>query len=236
MAVRFSPYSAIRYNSAMDAIIHLITGIGIIAVLFAIFAESGLLVGFFLPGDSLIFTAGFLVQQGVFSINIHLFVVLLFICAALGDSVGYAFGKRVGPKLFKRPNSRLFRQDNLEAAEAFYKKHGSKTIVLARFVPIVRTFAPIIAGVSNMHYRTFLAYNLVGAALWTATFSYIGFYAGQALTEMGVNVEVAALAIVALSIAPMIIHIIKDPVRRRNMMSGLKRELRVLLGRDKNKT
>lgn len=219
----------------MEALIHLITGIGFVAVLFAIFAESGLLIGFFLPGDSLLFTAGFLVQQDVFSINIHLFVLLLFICAALGDSVGYAFGKRVGPKLFKRPNSRFFHQKNLEAAEAFYKRHGSKTIVLARFVPIVRTFAPIIAGVSNMHYRTFLSYNLIGAALWTATFTYLGYYAGQALTDMGVNIEVAALAIVALSIAPMIIHALKDAERRTLLIEGTKQQLQIVFRRTKKK-
>lgn len=218
----------------MEALIHLITGIGFFAVLFAIFAESGLLVGFFLPGDSLLFTAGFLVQQDVFSINIHLFVLLLFICAALGDSVGYAFGKKVGPKLFKRPNSRLFHQKNLEAAEAFYEKHGSKTIVLARFVPIVRTFAPIIAGVSKMHYRTFLSYNLVGAALWTATFTYLGFYAGQALTDMGVNVEIAALGIIALSVAPMVIHALKDKDRRTMLFEGAKQQLRTLFRRSKS--
>ncbi len=212
----------------MEGLIHLITGIGIIAVLFAIFAESGLLIGFFLPGDSLLFTAGFLVQQDVFSINIHLFVLLLFLCAALGDSVGYTFGRKVGPKLFQRPNSRFFHQKNLEAAEAFYKKYGSKTIVLARFVPIVRTFAPIIAGVSKMHYRTFLVYNLVGAGLWTATFTYLGFYAGRALSDMGINVEIAALIIIALSVSPMVYHLLKDQDCRLRLIEGTKQQLRAI--------
>ena len=157
------------YNEAhMEALIHLITGIGVLAILFVIFAESGLLIGFFLPGDSLLFTSGFLVQQNVLPINIHIFVFLLFIAAALGDSVGYTFGRRVGRKLFERERSRFFRPEHLKAAEVFYEKHGSKTIVLARFVPFVRTFAPIVAGASKMHYKTFLIFNLLGAAAWTS--------------------------------------------------------------------
>lgn len=215
----------------MEALIHLITGIGIAAVLFVIFAESGLLIGFFLPGDSLLFTSGFLVQQGYFPINIHVFVLLLFVCAALGDSVGYAFGRRVGRKLFERSNSRFFRQDHLQTAEAFYKKHGSLTIILARFVPIVRTFAPIIAGVSNMHYRTFVLFNIIGAAAWTAAFTYLGFFAGQKLTEMGINIEVAALAIVFLSVSPMLFHFLKDAKKRTALIEGTKRELRILFRR-----
>ena len=163
----------------MEALINLIVGFGVLAILFVIFAESGLLIGFFLPGDSLLFTAGFLVQQGIIDINIHLFVLMLFIAAALGDSTGYAFGRRVGRKLFERENSRFFNKKHLEEAEKFYQKHGSLTIILARFVPIVRTFAPIVAGVSNMHYRTFLVFNIIGAAAWTASFTNIGFYSGK---------------------------------------------------------
>src|SRR5690349_10394843 len=120
----------------LEGLIEFITGLGWLAVLAVIYAESGLLIGFFLPGDSLLFTAGFLAHEGIFAINIHAFVALLFVAAVAGDSTGYAFGSRVGRKLFERENSRFFRTENLERAERFYKKHGAKTIVLARFIPV----------------------------------------------------------------------------------------------------
>lgn len=203
------------------------------AVIATIFAESGLLIGFFLPGDSLLFMAGFLVQNGTFNINIHLFIVLLFIAAVLGDNVGYTFGKKVGRKLFDRENTRFFRKENLQRAEAFYEKHGSKTIVIARFVPIVRTFAPIVAGSSKMPYRTFLIYNVIGAALWTTSFTYIGYFVGKILIEAHVNVELIALAIIGLSIAPFIIHILAEKDRRTQLIEGTKREIAILLGKKK---
>lgn len=190
----------------MEALINFIIGFGVFAVLFVIFAESGLLIGFFLPGDSLLFTAGFLVQQGIFPIDIHWFVFWLFLAAALGDSTGYEFGKRVGRKLFERQNSRFFKQKYLAQAEAFYQKHGPMTIVLARFVPIVRTFVPIIAGVSKMSYKSFIVFNLIGGLLWTASFTYLGYFAGAQLKAWGVNVEIAAIVIILLSIMPMLIH------------------------------
>ncbi len=217
----------------MEWLIHLITGLGVLAILLVIYAESGLLIGFFLPGDSLLFTSGFLVQQGILNINIHLFVLLLFVAAALGDSTGYAFGNRMGRKLFERKNTRLFRKENLIRAELFYEKHGAKTIVLARFIPFIRTFAPIVAGVSRMHYRSFLIYNLIGAALWTASFTYIGYYAGVVLNSWGVNVEVAAIIIILLSISPFIIHVLKDSSRRRTLIDGTKRELAIVFRRTK---
>lgn len=217
----------------MEALINFIIGFGVFAVLFVIFAESGLLIGFFLPGDSLLFTSGFLVQQGIFPINIHLFVLLLFLAAAIGDSTGYEFGKRVGRKLFERRNSRLFKQKYLEQAETFYKKHGPITIVLARFVPIVRTFVPIVAGVSRMPYRSFIVFNLIGGLLWTASFTYLGYFAGAQLHAWGVNVEIAAIIIVLLSISPMLYHALKDPERRTALWLGIKREIRILLKREK---
>ena len=213
----------------MEALIHLITNIGFIAVLLVIFAESGLLIGFFLPGDSLLFTSGFLVQQDIFQINIHLFVGMLFIAAVLGDSVGYAFGRRVGRKLFERPNSRFFKTAYLKSAEDFYDKHGSKAIILARFVPIVRTFAPIVAGTSHMNYRKFITFNIIGGLLWTTTFTYIGFFAGQKLTDMGFNIEFIALGIVAISVAPMVLHILADKDRRLKIWRGTKLQVKTLL-------
>lgn len=214
----------------MEAFIHLITGFGVLAILFVVFAESGLLFGFIFPGDSLLFAAGYLVQRGTLNIDVTLFVALLFIAAVLGDSVGYAFGRRVGRKLFEKENSRFFKKKYLVQAENFYKKHGSLTVVLARFVPVVRTFAPIVAGASEMHYRKFLAFNIIGGLIWTAGFTYLGFFAGEALTKAGVNIEVAALVIIFLSVLPIIIHGLKDKKNR----AAVKRQFDVLFSKGKS--
>lgn len=220
-------------SEVMEALLNLITGLGVPAVLAVIYAESGLLIGFFLPGDSLLFTAGFLVQQNIFHIDIHAFAFMLFLAAALGESTGYIFGRKVGRKLFERKNSRFFRTENLMRAESFYAKYGPIAIVLACFVPIIRTFTPIVAGVSKMSYRQFVPYNLIGAFLWTYSFTYLGYYAGQILHKLGINVEIAALIIIFLSISPMLYHILKDGSRRRAAWIGTKREIAILLGRDK---
>ncbi len=217
----------------MEALLHLITQFGPFAVLAVIYAETGLLLGFFFPGDSLLFTSGFLVQQGYFDINIHLFVWLLWAAAVLGESTGYIFGRKVGRKLFERENTRLFKKERLVAAESFYKKYGSLTIVLAVFVPIVRTFAPIVAGVSKMPYRLFIPFNLLGTFIWTFGFTYLGYYAGEALHRMGVNVEVAALIIIFLSISPMIYHALKEPENRTKLIEATKRQLAVVFNRRK---
>ena len=211
-------------------LIDLITFVGVIGVALIIFAESGLLIGFFLPGDSLLVTAGFLTHQGILDINIHLFVAILFLAAALGDSVGYAFGNKVGRKLFKKQDSLLFRQENVHHAEAFYEKHGSKTIVIARFIPIVRTFAPVIAGIGNMQYRTFLTFNLIGAFLWAVGLTYLGYYAGAWLGSQGIDVDHYLLPIIAIivliSILPPIIHILKDKKQRDNIKKYLQKKLK----------
>lgn len=217
----------------MEALLHFITQFGPLAVLAVIYAESGLLIGFFFPGDSLLFTSGFLVQQGYFDINIHVFVWLLWAAAVLGESTGYVFGRKVGRKLFERENTRLFKKERLMAAEAFYEKYGPATIGLAVFVPIIRTFAPIIAGVSKMPYRLFIPFNLLGTFVWTFGFTYLGYYAGDALQKMGVNVEVAALLIIALSISPMIYHALKEPENRTRLWEATKRQLAVVFGRRK---
>lgn len=213
----------------MEAFINFITGFGVLAILFVIFAETGLLVGFIFPGDSLLFTAGFLVQQGVLPINIHSFVVLLFVAAVLGESTGYIFGRKVGRKLFERENSRFFKKDYLIRSELFYQKHGAITIVLACFIPFVRTFVPIVAGISHMDYRKFIPFNLLGAALWTGSFTYLGYYAGAVLRSWGINVEVAAIIIILLSISPMIVHYFKDHNNRLRLIAGTKRQINTLL-------
>lgn len=215
----------------MESFIHLITSFGVFAILLVIFAESGLLIGFVLPGDSLLFTAGYMVQQNILHIDIHIFALLVFAAAVLGDSVGYSFGHKVGRKLFEKENSRFFKKKYLEQTEKFYDKHGSATIVLARFVPIVRTFAPIVAGASKMHYKTFLTFNLIGGFLWSSLFVYLGFYAGEFLTKAGVNIEVAAILIIFLSVSPMAIHALKQP----NTRALLRKQLSVLLSKTKRK-
>ena len=220
----------------MEALLNFITGFGVIAVIAVIYAESGLLTGFFLPGDSLLFTAGFLIQEGIGAfdhVNIHLFVLALWIAAVLGDSTGYAFGHKVGRKLFEKENSRFFKKKYLVEAEAFFDKHGPIAIFLARFVPIVRTFTPIVAGVSKMHYRTFLSYNIFGGLVWTAVFTYLGYYAGRVLHDAGINIEVAAIVIILLSVSPMVIHALKEPARRKAIWEGTKRQIKVLLNRRK---
>ena len=216
----------------MEAIIHMITGFGVAAILLVVFAESGLLIGFIFPGDSLLFTAGYMVQQGILNfggttIDIHIFAILVFLAAVAGDSVGYSFGRKVGRKLFERDNSRFFKKKYLVQTEAFYAKHGSLTIVLARFVPVVRTFAPIVAGASEMHYRTFLLFNLIGGFLWSSIFVYLGYYAGEFLTRAGINIEIAALIIIFLSVSPMIVH----ALRQENTRKKLKAQLSVIFSR-----
>lgn len=225
-------YSAILI--AMEAFIHFITNAGIWVILAVVFAESGLLIGFIFPGDSLLFTAGYMAQQkllylGSAPIDIHVFALLIFLAAVIGDSVGFEFGYKVGRKLFRKENSRFFKKKYLVQAEKFYQKHGSLTIVLARFVPIVRTFAPIVAGASNMHYRTFLVFNLIGGFVWASLFTYLGYYAGEFLTKAGVNIEVAALIIIFISVLPMMIHALKQPDTR----AALKRQVAVLRGKQK---
>ncbi len=214
-------------------LVELIKWAGVFGVALIIFAESGLLIGFFLPGDSLLFTAGFLVQTGILPVNIAAFIALLFVAAVLGDSVGYTFGRRVGRRIFERPNSRLFKQKYLLEAESFYEKHGKKTIILARFIPVVRTFAPIVAGTAKMHYPTFLAYNIVGGLLWTAGVTLLGYFLGAFFTSIGLGIDTVLLPIVALiiliSIAPPIIHILKEKQNREVLWNGTKRQIRVLL-------
>jgi len=168
-----------------------------------------------------------MVQQNILHIDIHIFAILVFIAAVLGDSVGYSFGHKVGRKLFEKENSRFFKKKYLEQTEEFYDKHGSVTIVLARFAPIVRTFAPIVAGAGKMHYKTFLIFNLIGGFLWSSLFIYLGFHAGEFLTKAGINIEVTALIIIFLSVSPMIIHALKKPSFR----ATLKKQILVLLSK-----
>lgn len=209
----------------MEGLLHFITGFGWLAVLIVIFAESGLMVGFFLPGDSLLFIAGTLVQQQIFHINIFLFIALLFLAAVAGNSCGYYIGKKFGRRLFRKPDSRFFRQEFLQQAEKFYEKNGPKAIVLAMFVPIIRAFSPVVAGIAHMPYRTFITFNLLGAALWTGSFTLLGYFAGDIIEKMGINIEIAALIIIFLSLLPGVAHVLSEPENRAKIKQYAKKHI-----------
>jgi membrane-associated protein len=206
----------------MDGLLHFITHFGWIGVLAVIFAESGLMVGFFLPGDSLLFVAGTLVQNGIFDINIFLFIVCLVIAAALGNNTGYLIGRKFGRRLFNKPNSRLFKQQYLREAESFYTKQGSKTIMLAMFIPIVRAFAPVVAGIAEMNYRTFALFNLIGATIWASSMVLLGYFAGHIIEKLGINIELTVLAIILISLLPAIIHVLGDKDKRTRLLTTLR--------------
>jgi membrane-associated protein len=191
-----------------DGLIILIKSVGYIGLFSIIFAESGLLIGAFLPGDSLLFTAGFLASQGYLSVA--QLIPLLFIGAVLGDNVGYAFGKKVGPRIFKKENSLLFHKDNLKKAENFYKKNGPITIVIARFIPIIRTFAPIVAGVGKMNYRTFFIYNIFGGLLWTSALTLAGYFLGKTIPNIDKYLLPIIALIIIISVAPPAYHMLKS--------------------------
>jgi len=208
---------------------HLIEVVGLIGIFAIVFAESGLLVGFFLPGDSLLFTAGFL-ASGPSSVDdsLHLplgwLLVGCFVAAVTGDQVGYVFGRRVGPALFRRPDSRFFKQENVDKAQGFFDRYGAKTIVLARFVPIVRTFAPIVAGVSRMNYRTFVTYNVVGGFAWAVGITLLGYFLGQ-VDVIEQNLELAILSIVAISVVPIALELWKAHKEKRSVALDVAHDL-----------
>ena len=208
----------------------------VLIVALIIFAESGLLIGFFLPGDSILFTVGFLIQGGIhLHFNIIVAIIIFSLAAILGDSVGYAFGNKLGPRLFSRPNSLIFRQENVKRAESFFNTYGGKTIILARFIPVVRTFTPIIAGVSNMTYKKFLSFNLIGGILWAAGVTTIGYLLGSVLTRIGIKVDDVLLPIVTIilvvSIAPALYHIFKDKKQRDLFVRSVKMQFKILFKR-----
>ena len=185
----------------------LIEAFGTLGLFAIVFAESGLLFGFFLPGDSLLFTAGLLASQG--RLNLPVVLVGCFAAAVAGDQVGYVFGRRAGPALFRRPESRLFKRENLERAQSYFEEHGSKTIVLARFVPIVRTFAPIVAGAGRMHYRTFVTFNVLGGLLWSVGVTTLGYLLGETIPDIDRYLLPIIALIILVSVAPMAVEVIR---------------------------
>jgi membrane-associated protein len=192
----------------------LISAGGYLLLFAIIFAETGLLLGFFLPGDSLLFMAGTLcavILPGHSEplMNVTILIPLLIVAAITGDATGYLIGRKIGPALYNRPDSRFFKREHVQKTHDFYEKHGPKTIVLARFVPIVRTFAPTVAGVAGMSYRTFALYNILGGVLWIVSMTLIGYFLGN-IPMVKENLEKAVLLIVFLSILPMIIHFVQE--------------------------
>ena len=177
-------------------------------LLLIVFAESGLLIGFFLPGDSLLFTAGLLITAGTLDFPLWAAIALICVAAILGDQAGYMFGKKVGPSLFNRPDSRLFKRENVVKAHEFFEKYGPKSLVLARFVPIVRTFTPIVAGVSGMKYRSFLVFNVIGGVLWGVGVTLLGSWLGN-IEFVHKNIEAILLLIVFVSVVPIIIEFLR---------------------------
>jgi membrane-associated protein len=195
----------------------LITWGGYPGLSLVVFLETGALV-FFLPGDSLLVTAGFYAAGG--KLNVLLLNALLIPCAIIGDATSYWIGYRIGPRIFKRPRSRLFRPEHLQAAHAFYEKHGGKAIIIARFMPVVRTFVPVVAGVGKMPYRRFAAFNVIGGAAWVASMTLLGFFLGTAFPSLVKRIEIVIVVVVFLSILPGIIGWIRARRRARAAPAG----------------
>ena len=196
----------------MFDLLALISTAGYIGLFAIVFAESGLFFGFFLPGDSLLFTAGFLASQG--TISITLLLPLLIIAAILGDSVGYAFGVRIGPKIFTKAESRFFKPAHVTRAHEFFLTYGKKAVLLARFLPVVRTFVPIVAGVAAMPYREFLAYNMIGGTSWVGSMLLFGYFLGRQIPHAEKYLHPIVLAIIVISFLPMIIEFLKARGKR----------------------
>ncbi|WP_053709165.1 DedA family protein [Streptomyces sp. NRRL B-3648] len=187
---------------------YLLSTYSVWGLLLIVFAESGLLIGFFLPGDSLLFTCGLLITSGDLDFPLWAAIALICLAAVLGDQAGYMFGRKVGPSLFNRPDSRLFKQENVAKAHDFFEKYGPKSLVLARFVPIVRTFTPIIAGVSGMKYRSFLVFNVIGGVLWGAGVTLLGHWLGN-IGLVKNNIEAILILIVLVSVVPIGIEFLR---------------------------
>jgi membrane-associated protein len=181
---------------------------GLLMLVAIVFAETGLLVGFFLPGDSLLVTAGVFAAAG--HLNIWTLLAALSAAAVIGDQVGYYIGRSTGPKIFRREDSLFFKRAHLMRAHAFYEKHGGKTIIIARFVPIIRTFAPVVAGVAEMDYRRFVSFNVIGGLLWVWSMCLIGFTLGSAIPDIQRNIHIVIVVVVILSLVPGIVEVVRS--------------------------
>ncbi|MGP0222916.1 MULTISPECIES: VTT domain-containing protein [unclassified Paenarthrobacter] len=180
-----------------------------------VFAETGLLVGFFLPGDSMLFTAGLLVATDTIKFNIWAFAALIVVSAIIGNQTGYLIGSKAGPAIFNKPDSRLFKKENVESAHAFFEKHGGKALILARFVPIIRTFVPVIVGVAQMDKRKFFLFNVIGALLWGAGVTLLGYVLGDRVPWVQENLDIIFIVIVLVSVIPIFIEVGRGFVAKR---------------------
>jgi Uncharacterized membrane-associated protein len=187
---------------------------GIVGLTVIVFTETGLLIGFFLPGDSLLVTAGLFAARG--DLDVTLLIVSLSVAAIAGDTVGYNIGARAGPKLFSRPDSLLFNRKHLLTTKEFYERHGPFTIVIARFVPIIRTFAPVVAGIGAMEYRRFLAYNVIGGIGWVLTTVLGGYFLGQLVPNIHDHIQKIIVVVIVLSLLPMIIKIAREKLKGKD--------------------
>ncbi len=217
-----------EYLFGLD-LVTLIKAAGYIGLFFIVFAESGLFIGFFLPGDSLLFTAGFLASQDY--LRITPLVILTLSGAILGDSFGYAFGRKVGKKIFKKEDSLLFHKSHLQKARNYYERYGGKTIILARFIPIVRTFAPILAGVGEMKYLQFLSYNVIGGVVWGLGMPLLGYFLGNAIPNIDRYLIPIILFIIIVSMIPPVWHFLKEKHHRRQVREVVDRLAKLVRGR-----
>ncbi|MCW2799434.1 MAG: hypothetical protein JWQ70_906 [Aeromicrobium sp.] len=197
-------------------------------VMAIVFAESGLLIGFFLPGDSLLFLAGAFVASGVIDLPLWLLMLGVAIAAIAGDQVGYVIGRRLGPRVFSRPDSRLFSQSHADSAKRFFERHGSKAVILARFVPVVRTFVPVVAGIGRMPRRRFTAYNVIGGATWSALILAAGFWFGG-IAFVAAHIELITIGLAGLSVVPALIAYVRNR-RRHNRLNAQIEHDRVPIG------
>ena len=201
--------------SSPEGLQHLVSSGGMVALAIIIFAENGLLVGFFLPGDSLLITAGILIGGHKVDIDFLPLAAVLFVAAVVGESVGYYIGKKAGETLYNRPDSRFFKRAHLARTHAFYEKHGGKTIVLARFIPIVRTFVPVVAGAANMDLKKFTIYNIAGGLVWTFGVLLLGLILGKSVANIGDYLYLIIGAVIFLSALPPLIEYLKSRARRK---------------------
>jgi membrane-associated protein len=191
---------------------HIIESFGLLGIMAIVFAECGLLVGFFLPGDSLLITAGLFAARG--DLSLPLLIVTLIPAAILGNATGYQIGKRTGKALYSRPDSLLFRREHLRMTHEYYERHGGKTIIIAQFAPILRTFAPVVAGVAEMGYRRFASYNIVGAILWIASMTLTGYLLGNIIPGIDKRIDVLVMVIIAVSLLPAAIGLLRSRSKR----------------------
>ena len=191
---------------------------GYVALVLIVFTETGLLIGFFLPGDSLLITAGLVAAAG--GLNIWLLNALLIVAAIVGDSVGYAIGYRAGPRIFTREDSRWFSRKHLIRTREFYERHGGKTIVLARFIPIIRTFAPVVAGVGRMEYRKFVTYNVLGGIGWVVSLTWAGYLLGHVIPDIGRYIHVVIVIVIVLSVIPIGVEWWRARARGHDAVAG----------------